>query len=145
MQYRSNLKLPLFEGYCRRNQIDGKEITIHISGHPVKVKVAANEETKQIGFMKSNEPSGNNGILFVYDTEDILRFWMKNVEFPLDIIFFDSKMDEVDRLTMSKYKGEPDNHLKVYMPEKPARFAVELPAGWCNKNLKNKNAILRFD
>ena len=141
MQHKGFTKLSLFEGYCRRNQIDGKELTIYISGNPVKVKVAANEETKQAGFMNSDEPSGDNGMLFVYDIDSILRFWMKNVKFPLDIIFFNSDMEEVDRLNMTEYKGEPDNQLKIYMPKKPARFAVELPSGWCDKNLKDKGTL----
>ena len=138
MQYGNNLKISLFEGYCKKDKIDGKTITIYISGHLVKVKVAANEETKQQGFMNQDEPDGDQGMLFVYDTEEILRFWMKNVNFPLDIIFFDSNMEEVDRMSMEPYKGEHDNHLKIYMPKKPARFAVELPAGWCESNLKDK-------
>lgn len=138
MQYKQTTYIPLFEGFCRKNQIDGKKIPANISGVPVKLKVAANDDTKMQGYMNSDEPSGNEGMLFVYDIEDIIGFWMKNVSFPLDIIFFDSDMQEVDRMTMKAYNGEKDEELEIYKPSKPARFAVELPAGWCESNLKDK-------
>lgn len=143
MQYKRNHIIPLFEGFCRKNQIDGKEIEIDISGSPVTLKVAANEDTKSKGFMNSDEPRGDNGILFVYEIPDILRFWMKNVKFPLDIIFFDENKEYVSHTTMKPYDGEKDNELEIYKSEKPAMYAVELPAGWCNSNLKD-NCKLNF-
>jgi uncharacterized membrane protein (UPF0127 family) len=139
-----NNKLPMFEGYCRRDQIDGKQLTVYISGHPVKVKVAANDSTKQQGFMNQDEPSSDSGILFVYDIEDILRFWMKNVKFPLDILFFNSNMQLVDYFTMDPYNGEEDKDLKIYKSKRPAQFAVELKAGWAERNLKDSDNILKF-
>lgn len=141
MQYKKTNMIPLFEEFCRKNQVDGKELTVYISGHPVKVKVAANEDTRRQGFMNQDEPSGDNGILFVYEHDHILRFWMKDVNFPLDIVFFDSNMEEVDRQTMNAYKGESDLQLKIYMSHKPARYAIELPSGWCEKNLKQKGKL----
>jgi uncharacterized membrane protein (UPF0127 family) len=137
-------KLPMFEGYCRRDQIDGKHLTVYISGRPVKVKVAANDSTKQLGFMHQDEPSNDSGILFVYDVEDILRFWMKNVKFSLDILFFDSKMQLVDHFTMDPYNGESDKDLKIYKSSKPAQYAVELKAGWADMNLKGSDSTLKF-
>lgn len=143
MQVPNKTILPLFEGYCRKNDIDGKEITANISGVTVKLKVAANEDTQMKGFMNQDEPEDNKGILFVYDTEMPLQFWMKNVQFPLDILFFDSGMNLVDNFTMSAYNNESDEDLKRYQCKNPARYAVELKSGWCDKNLK-KNCKLQF-
>lgn len=122
-------------------QINKKEITVYVSDIPVRVKVAKTEEDKRLGFMNQAEPVGNNGILFIYEFDHILRFWMKDVNFKLDIIFFNSGLEEVDRLTMDAYKGEPDNQLKIYMSKLPARYAIELPSGWCKDNLKEKSKL----
>jgi hypothetical protein len=37
---------------------------------------------------------------------------------------------------MEPFNGEQDDLLPRYSPKKSAQFAVELPAGWCDKNLK---------
>jgi uncharacterized membrane protein (UPF0127 family) len=145
MQYRSEDQfVPLFENFCRKNQIDGKEIIAHIEGFPLKLKVAAKDETRAKGFMHSREPGDDEGILFVYDSEEPLVFWMKSVDFPLDILFFDSNLNLIDHQTMEPGTDLNDDDLPKYSSKKPCRFAVELKSGWCEKNLKNKNCRLKF-
>lgn len=137
MQIKTNISLiPLFEGYCRKNDIDGKEIVAIISGHKVTLKVAAKDDTQAKGLMGSDEPEEDTGMIFVYDMPILLHFWMKNVDFPLDIIFFDENMDYINHTTMDPYNGESDDELKRYNSDKPAQYAVELKSGWCDKNLK---------
>jgi uncharacterized membrane protein (UPF0127 family) len=143
MQVPCEIILPLFEGYCRKNDMDGREIVATISGVPVKLKIAANNTTQMKGFMHEDEPEDDRGILFLYDNEIPLQFWMKNVNFPLDILFFDSNMNLINNYTMDSYNGETDVDLKRYNSERPAQYAVELKSGWCNKNLK-QDCKLKF-
>lgn len=135
----------MFEGYCRKNEIDGKEIVAAISGNKVTLTVAANDDTKAKGLMGSDEPEENEGMIFVYEAPAILDFWMKNVNYDLDILFFDEKSNLVDHMTMSAYQGESDNELEIYKSRVPAMYAVELRAGWFNDNVKSKdNVTLRI-
>ena len=135
MQYTRTKIIPMFEGFCRRSEIDGKEIVATISGTKVNLRVAANEDTKAKGLMGSDEPKDNNGMLFVYDIPDHLGFWMKNVNYPLDILFFDENLEIVDRHTMDPYNGESNEDIKVYYSRTKAMYAVELRAGWYNENI----------
>ena len=144
MQYITKSIIPLFEGYCRKSAIDGKEIVARISGHPVKLIVAANDNTKAKGMMGSSEPDDTHGMIFVYEEPSILDFWMKNVEYPLDILFFGSDFELVDHFTMDPYNGESDESLKIYKSKEPAQYAVELKAGWADKNLKDSDLMLQF-
>lgn len=137
MSHYSNLNsIPLFESFCRKNQVDGKNIRVEVGGNPLDVKVATTPRSQSQGYMGAeSEPKDGEGILFVYDVEAPLSFWMKNVKFPLDIMFFDSNFDLVDHQTMEPTNGEPDHRLPRYISSKPARFAVEVKSGWCKKNL----------
>ena len=144
MQANRSNTVQLFEGFSRSNRMDGMEITPSISGVPVKLKIASNEYTKSIGLMNSDEPEGDHGMMFMYDRDNILEFWMKNVKFPLDILFFDSKLNLVSHTTMAPYNGESDRNLDRYRSERPARFAVELRSGWCTDNLNMENPTLKF-
>lgn len=144
MQRITNRIIPMFEGYCRKNEIDGKEIVATISGNKVTLKVAANDDTKAKGLMGSDEPGDNDGMIFVYETPDILDFWMKNVEYDLDILFFDENSDLVDHITMDAYQGESDDELKLYKSKSPAMYAVELKAGWYKDNINSDDVTLRI-
>ena len=132
----SKSRLPLFEEYCRKNDIDGKTITGEISGISIKLKVASTPESQAKGYSDSlQSPAENHGIIFVYDEIQPLSFWMKKVNFPLDIIFFDDDCNYINHHTMDPGHDEDDSKLPQYKSKVPARYAVELPAGWCEKNM----------
>ena len=134
---------PLFEEYCKRNDIDGKQITAVISNVPLKLTVASTPQSQAKGFMHGKEPGKNEGILFIYDEDQPLSFWMKNVPFSLDIIFFDSSMNYIDHKTMDPGHDVDDHNQPQYHSKEPARFAVEVEAGWCEKNMTS-NCKLSF-
>lgn len=136
--------LQLFEGYCRKNDVDGKEISVMIGKNPLKLKVLSTPENQMKGYMHGEEPKDGEGLLFVYDEELPLSFWMKNVKFPLDLIFFDNSMNYLGHETMDPDDGRNDDDLPRYLSKKPARFAVEVPSGWSNKNIDKDNCKLKF-
>jgi uncharacterized membrane protein (UPF0127 family) len=129
-------RIPLFENFCRRHQVDGKKIRIEVGGTPLDVTVASTPRSQAKGYMGAeSEPSEGTGILFVYDLDAPLSFWMKNVKFPLDIMFFDSNFDLVDHQSMEPADDLQDHIIPRYTSSKPARFAIEVKSGWCKKNL----------
>jgi uncharacterized membrane protein (UPF0127 family) len=136
-QVKRNYTIGLFESYCRKNDIDGKEIDATVGDVPVRLVVASTPQSQMKGYMDTDDaPTGNAGMLFVYDEPMPLSFWMKNVKFPLDVIFFDDLMQYVGHETMDTAHDVEDHHIPQYHSKKPARFAVELEAGWCEKNMK---------
>jgi uncharacterized protein len=138
-QISNHQPLQLFEQFCKKNDIDGKEISAKISGVLLKLKVCSTKSSQEKGYSQElNGPSENKGMLFVYDEDQPLSFWMKEVKFPLDIIFFDSSLEYIDHHTMAPGHDVADHDLPKYQSKKPARFAVELPGGWCEKNMSPK-------
>ncbi len=65
------------------------------------------------------------GMIFVFDHERELNFWMKNTIIPLDIAYVDSNGLVVNKHTMAPL----DDRLGQYPSGKPARFAIEVNAG----------------
>ena len=141
MQYSNYLHIPMFESFCKQNSIDGKEISAKISGVPLKLKVASTPESLLSGYSGKPEPKSGEGMLFVYQEETPLQFWMKDVNYPLDIIFFDSNMEYVHHCTMNPCGDLGDSDLPRYSSNNPAQFAVELPGGWCDSNLKENCSL----
>lgn len=129
--------IKLFEEFTQEGQV-----IAYVGETPVKLKIASTEEEKRRGYMFSDGPQNDEGMLFVYPKEEILTFWMKNVNAPLDILFFDSSMNLVDYKSMLPYEeGQEEIY---YTSDVPAKFALELQSGWIDKNLTSKDIKLKF-
>lgn len=99
-----------------------------LKGKPLWVKVARSEEEQARGLMFRERLGWNEGMLFVYDREEILSFWMKNTPLPLAIAFIDRRGKIVDIQEMEPFS------LRVHYSAFPAQYALEVNRGWFQKN-----------
>ena len=67
--------------------------------------------------------------LFVYESEKIRNFWMKNVKIPLDVVFLDSMGVVVNVQTMIVEEDVPDDMLTIYSSTALAQYVLEINAG----------------
>jgi uncharacterized membrane protein (UPF0127 family) len=138
-----NIQIQLFESFCKKSQIDGKEIEATIGDKKLMLKVAATPQSQAKGFMHGEEPDETHGIIFIYEEPGDLSFWMKDVPFDLDIIFFDEECNYLSHQTMNAYNGERDHQLPRYECRDNARYAVEVCGGWFKKH-GSKECKLNF-
>ena len=97
---------------------------IRIAGIPLRVEVANTEETRRKGMMFRPRLGPDEAMLFVFDRNANLSFWMKNTDVDLDLAYIrsDGLITQVEH--MKAHDLEP-----VFSRE-PVRFALEAPAGW---------------
>ena len=71
-------------------------------------------------------PDGT-GMLFVFDRDQILSFWMKNTPHPLSIAYIDSRGKIRNIYDMTPFS------LASVVSTVSVRYALEVPQGWFEK------------
>jgi uncharacterized protein len=109
-----------------------RTMTIETSGGrevKVRVEIADDPAEQERGLMYRTALAEDRGMLFVFDREQRLAFWMKNTLIPLSIAYIDSEKRIVDIQDMKPLDDDPPN----YVSAKPARYALEVNQGFFEK------------
>jgi uncharacterized membrane protein (UPF0127 family) len=64
-------------------------VTIKLGGVEFRVELARTSEQRSKGLMGRKHLGAQEGMLFVYNEDQRLSFWMKNTSIPLSIAFLD--------------------------------------------------------
>jgi hypothetical protein len=72
---------------ARADDFDSLSVVTATGVHAFKVEVAANEAARETGLMRRRYLPADRGMLFEFDHEAPVSFWMKNTYIPLDMIF----------------------------------------------------------
>ena len=99
---------------------EGKEIA-------VKAEIASTFEERRNGFMFRQDIPDGTGMLFIFEEEQILDFWMKNTPHPLSIAYIDRNGKIRDILDMTPYS------LENVTSSTKVLYALEVPQGWFGK------------
>src|SRR4051812_1798797 len=68
---------------------------INIAGQHVVVDLATTPTTREQGLSGRAALPENHGMLFVFDTPGVYPFWMKDMNFPIDMIWISNDMKVV--------------------------------------------------
>lgn len=96
-------------------------------------KVADTPVKRAIGFSNKTKIMEDEAIIFIFDEERILHFWMKDTYVPLDIIFLDENKKVVNFFNMTPCL---EKNCPIYSSLKKAKYAIEIKSGSlsCLKN-----------
>ena len=115
-------------------------VQVELAGRRFTLEVADDLDEMQRGLMYRQSMPRDRGMIFVYDREQILTFYMKNTYIPLDIIFLDSKGKVVSIKQMKPLD------LTSTSSDRPARFAIELNEGVARElGLKSGDVVVLPD
>ena len=95
--------------------------------------IADDDDRRGQGLMQIEKIPENTGMLFVFETERVQGFWMKNTLIPLSIGFFNEKgllIDVQEMQTGSLMEMSPPS----YRSRGPALFALEMNTGWFQRH-----------
>lgn len=99
---------------------------ITVDDTSIYVDVADTNVSRQRGLSGRDGLVPNGGMLFVFDSDGTWGIWMKDMLFSIDIVWL---AQDGTILTIATDVA-PDTYPKVFYPTSPARYVVELPAGF---------------
>ena len=107
-------------------KFDKQNLTIQSKDRQLQLKaeLARTPAQQQQGYMYRKEVKDGEAMLFIFDKDDILSFWMKNTLVPLSIAYIaqDGRILEI-------YDMKPGD-LNPVRSSRSVRYALEVPQGW---------------
>jgi uncharacterized membrane protein (UPF0127 family) len=105
-----------------------------INGQVFSLYLARSSQEQATGLAKYTKIEQNQGMLFLFKRTDNYSFWMKDMRFPIDIIFI--RGDRVVTV-FQNVPVSPNNNLPVYTTKTKADKVLEINAGLAEKyNIK---------
>lgn len=96
----------------------------------VQAYVADSEAERTQGLGKVESLSAGQGMLFIFPQTTPATFWMKDVEYPIDIIWIrDGEVIGLESAVPPELPATPLAEYKHYSPGQPITWVMELPAG----------------
>jgi len=95
-------------------------IELNLNGEIFNIKLAETDQQKTRGLMNRKVLKKNNGMLFIYENEQKLSYWMKNTYIPLSIAYISK-----DGTILEIYDMEPLS-LKSIKSKYSVKYALEL-------------------
>ncbi len=112
-----------------------------INNERIDLLIADNDVKKEIGLGNKKNIKENEGMLFIYSNKEVRYFWMKEMLFPLDIVWInDNKIIKIDK----NLQPEGTVPEKRYSSSYPANYVLELNAGFCDANKINVGDNVRY-
>ena len=105
--------------------------TVVIGPVAFPVEVAVTPEQRQQGLSGRPSLASGAGMLFVFESPMPLQFWMKRMQFPLDMVWIgaDCTIGEITRDVPPPPPDTKDSDLARIRPQSDMQYALEINAG----------------
>ena len=135
------LSWALIAGGCATTSLE--KGVIEINGQKLTVEIAQTDVQQQKGLGGRSIMPENEGMLFLFTNDSQPIFWMKDMEFGLDLIWI--KDNQVIEITANVPPPTlASENLALYQPAKPINKVLEVNAGWAKKHEINVGMNINF-
>jgi len=99
--------------------------TIIFNGQTIRAEAAETQAAQEQGLSGKECIPANRGMLFINDASQSNRcFWMKDMQFPIDILWLDSDK----RVVHKEVDISPDTYPKTFCSDKNSQYVLEIKA-----------------
>ncbi|MCB9802520.1 DUF192 domain-containing protein [Candidatus Nomurabacteria bacterium] len=129
-KFLSFLALFLFFSACGIESSPLPRTKIHLAGSTFQVELARDRTEQTKGLSGRASLAVDEGMLFVYADKQPLRFWMKEMLFPIDLLWIDGKtIVGFEENLPNPVPNTKDEDLTSFNSPQAVDKVLELPAG----------------
>lgn len=99
--------------------------TLQFGNKTIAVEEVKSLRDKQKGLSGRESIADNRGMLFIYDEAGKHCFWMKDMKFPIDILW----LDESKQVVYIAAHVPPESFPDSFCPPEDAKYVLEVKAG----------------
>lgn len=106
---------------------------VKIAGQNIRVDLALTEAEQARGLSGREGLNSNEGMLFIFpktSEDQIHKFWMKDMNFPIDMIWISRDM----RVVYIKKDARPESYPDVFGGDQGAKYVLEVVSGFADEN-----------
>jgi len=115
--------------------------TVYVTTRCIQAEIVDSDLKRQQGLMFRKKLADNKGMLFIFEQEGMYSIWMKNMNFPLDIIWIDAQKRIVDIREGALPCKESCESL---FPKGEARYVLEVNSGFTRKHKIKIGDMINF-
>lgn len=104
--------------------ISSQEPMVTIGDVDVVVSVARTKSERQLGLSGTESLAPLTGKLFIFERSERYGFWMKEMNYSIDMIW----LDEEKRIVHIEEAVTPESYPYIYKPDAPAQYVLEVQA-----------------
>lgn len=114
--------------------------TVEIASTTVKAEISDTEAAREQGLSGARLLGAGEAMLFIFQMPGRYGFWMKDMNFPLDII----GLDTGKRVVWEERSLAPDTYPQVFSPQTSILYVLELPAGFIDAHHVDMGSVVSF-
>ena len=108
----------------------------------ISAEIAKTKEQLSVGLSKRKDLPENQGMLFLFNEEQFLVFWMKDTLIPLDLIF----LNKDKQIVKIVHEAQPcfGENCPSYFSDFESQYVIEVLGGFCDKYQINEASTVNF-
>ena len=113
---------------------------IQAPGGAIKAEIADTEASREQGLSGRASLPKDSGMLFVFPNAGVYGFWMKDMRFPLDMVWIGADL----KVAGVAPGVTPESYPNIFYPPSNVLYVLELPAGSAADHRIATGTQLRF-
>ena len=102
-----------------------RTVIANLNNYTYELMLSDTPQLRSQGLSGQQDLGESEGMLFVFDDDGLHGFWMKDMNFAIDIIWIDKNY----RVVSIEPRVSPSSFPNVYQPTAPARYVIEITSG----------------
>jgi hypothetical protein len=113
---------------------------------PLQVQIADSEPRRIRGLMFQDQLPYDQGMIFVFEKPGLYSLWMLNMQFSLDMIWFDQdgKIVHIEKDVPPCKTALEITTCQSIVPDEEAVYVLEVTSGFIDQNNITKDSVLKI-